>query len=150
MCKQKIKTGGEEMTEKCSKENEINSLFKSQNENQKSLIKIETLLDSLIKYQISEQKEAIVSTRTELSSLDKRIARLENLTFKIIASAAAGKEKLVAKSRVFLDEENIGAKTGSISQLGSSTGRHHARWPAAYHYYIPYLIFHGDILAYTE
>jgi BMFP domain-containing protein YqiC len=90
MCKQKIKTEGEKMTEKCSKENEINSLFKNQSENQKSLIKIETLLDSLIKYQISEQKEAIVSTRAELSSLNTRVTKLENLTFKIIASAAAG------------------------------------------------------------
>jgi polyhydroxyalkanoate synthesis regulator phasin len=78
------------MTEKCSKESEIGSLFKTQGENQKSLIRIETLLDSLIKYQISEQKEATVAINGKITSLETQVTDLKNLTFKIIASAASG------------------------------------------------------------
>jgi hypothetical protein len=84
------KNEGNKMANPCSKEKEIDSLFSSQNETQRSLIKIETLLDSLIKYQLSEQKMATEKANTDIANLGSRLTKVENLGMRILAWASVG------------------------------------------------------------
>ena len=74
----------------CRKESEINSLFKSQAENRDILIETKTLVESLVKYQLEQQKEAITKTNTDIVALSVRLGKVENLGIKILAWASVG------------------------------------------------------------
>jgi K+/H+ antiporter YhaU regulatory subunit KhtT len=85
------------MATPCTKEQVIETLIKGQTETARQLgeladkqsdqisrlIKIETLLDSLIKYQLDEAGK-------KLSNHESRISDLENIKWKIVAFASVG------------------------------------------------------------
>ena len=89
------------MADPCQKEPIIQQLVENHKKTDialaevtKSQIRIETLLDSLIKYQITENAKnldtyKIESTRVQVD-LEKRVSGLETLKYKVVAWASVG------------------------------------------------------------
>lgn len=71
------------MSQPCTKEADIEDIRKSQNETRDILIQLKTLVESLVQYQLSEQKN-------QLKDHEARMVKLENISVKIIAWASVG------------------------------------------------------------